>query len=48
VVDLCHLTSAIVAKTPPIGEVIGGGIVLKAIWRRNLKELKALVEASPK
>jgi len=32
----------------PIGEVIGGGIVLKAIWRRNLKKLKALVEASPK
>lgn len=28
----------------PIGEVIGGNIVMKAIWRRNLKKLKALVE----
>ena len=28
----------------PIGEVIGGNIVMKAIWRRNLKKLKSLVE----
>ena len=28
----------------PVGEVIGGNIVMKAIWRRNLKKLKALVE----
>ena len=28
----------------PIGEVIGGNVVMKAIWRRNLKKLKALVE----
>jgi hypothetical protein len=28
----------------PIGEVIGGNIVMKAIWRRNLKKLQALVE----
>jgi hypothetical protein len=28
----------------PIGEVIGGNIVMKAIWRRNLKKLRALVE----
>ena len=28
----------------PIGEVVGGNIVMKAIWRRNLKKLKALVE----
>ena len=28
----------------PIGEVIGGNIVMKAIWRRTLKKLKALVE----
>lgn len=28
----------------PIGEFIGGNIVMKAIWRRNLKKLKALVE----
>lgn len=27
-----------------IGEVIGGNIVLKAIWRRNLKGLKRLIE----
>ena len=27
-----------------VGEVIGGNIVMKAIWRRNLKKLKALVE----
>ena len=28
----------------PVGEVIGGNIVMKAIWRRNLKKLQALVE----
>lgn len=28
----------------PIGEVVGGNIVMKAIWRRNLKKLQALVE----
>ena len=28
-----------------IGEVIGGGLVMKAIWRRNLKKLKKLVES---
>lgn len=31
----------------PIGELIGGQIVLKAIWRRNLRNLKRLVEAAP-
>lgn len=28
----------------PIGAAVGGQIVMKAIWRRNLKELKKLVE----
>ena len=28
----------------PIGAFIGGQIVMKAIWRRNLRELKKLVE----
>ena len=28
-----------------IGEVIGGKIVMRAIWRRNLTKLKALVDA---
>jgi len=28
-----------------LGEIVGGNIVMKAIWRRNLKGLKALVEA---
>ena len=28
-----------------LGEVIGANFVMKAIWRRNLKGLKALVEA---
>ncbi len=28
-----------------LGELIGGNIVMKAIWRRNLKGLKHLVEA---
>ena len=28
----------------PIGEVIGGQLVMKAIWRRNLKKLRQLVE----
>lgn len=26
----------------PIGEVIGGSLVMKTIWRRNLKKLRAL------
>jgi hypothetical protein len=30
----------------PIGEVIGGNLVMKAIWRRNLKSLKRLVDSS--
>lgn len=29
-----------------LGEIVGGQIVLKAIWRRNLKALKRLVEAA--
>lgn len=29
----------------PIGALIGGQIVMKAIWRRNLKALKKLVES---
>ena len=28
----------------PIGAYLGGQIVMKAIWRRNLRELKKLVE----
>lgn len=28
-----------------LGEIIGGGLVMKAIWRRNLKKLKTLVES---
>ena len=28
-----------------LGELVGGQVVMKAIWRRNLKELKKLVEA---
>jgi carbon monoxide dehydrogenase subunit G len=28
----------------PIGAFVGGQIVMKAIWRRNLRELKKLVE----
>jgi hypothetical protein len=28
-----------------IGEVVGGRVVMGAIWRRNLKRLKTLVEA---
>jgi carbon monoxide dehydrogenase subunit G len=28
-----------------IGEVVGGQVVMKAIWRRNLKALRALVDA---
>lgn len=27
-----------------LGEIVGGGLVMKAIWRRNLKKLKTLVE----
>jgi uncharacterized protein YndB with AHSA1/START domain len=29
-----------------LGEVVGGQLVLKAIWRRNLRSLKRLVERS--
>lgn len=29
-----------------IGEVIGGKIVMRAIWRRNLRELRKIVEKS--
>lgn len=29
----------------PLGEIVGGGLVMKAIWRRNLKKLKTLVES---
>lgn len=28
-----------------IGETVGGGLVMKAIWRRNLRELRRLVES---
>lgn len=28
-----------------LGEIVGGGLVMKAIWRRNLKKLKSLVES---
>ena len=28
-----------------LGELIGGNVVMKAIWRRNLRGLKALVES---
>lgn len=28
-----------------LGEMVGGGLVMKAIWRRNLKRLAALVAA---
>ncbi len=31
----------------PIGAYIGGKIVLRAIWQRNLRGLKRLVEESP-
>ena len=30
----------------PIGALVGGQIVMKAIWRRNLRALKSIVEAS--
>lgn len=30
----------------PIGAIVGGQIVMKAIWRRNLRELKKLVETA--
>jgi hypothetical protein len=30
----------------PLGELFGGRIVLRAIWRRNLKRLRELVEQS--
>ncbi len=29
-----------------IGEVIGGQVVMKAIWRRNLRKLKTVVEGA--
>ena len=29
------------------GEAVGGRLVLRAIWRRNLRRLKRLVETSP-
>jgi hypothetical protein len=29
-----------------LGALVGGQIVKKAIWRRNLRELKKLVEAA--
>lgn len=28
-----------------LGELVGGAVVMKAIWRRNLRSLKRLVEA---
>ncbi|MGA0878410.1 MAG: SRPBCC family protein [Ilumatobacteraceae bacterium] len=28
-----------------LGEIVGGGLIMKAIWRRNLKKLKSLVES---
>lgn len=30
----------------PVGAIVGGQLVMKAIWRRNLKKLKQIVEAS--
>ncbi len=30
----------------PIGEIVGGNLVMKAIWRRNLKSLKRLVDSA--
>lgn len=30
----------------PIGAIVGGQIVMKAIWRRNLRKLKKIVEAA--
>ena len=30
----------------PLGALIGGQVVMKAIWRRNLRKLKKLVEAA--
>ncbi len=30
-----------------LGELVGGQLVMKAIWRRNLRELRRLVEATP-
>jgi hypothetical protein len=29
----------------PVGAIVGGQLVMKAIWRRNLKKLKAIVES---
>lgn len=30
----------------PLGALVGGQIVMKAIWRRNLRKLKKLIEAA--
>lgn len=30
----------------PLGALVGGQVVMKAIWRRNLRKLKSLVEAA--
>ena len=30
----------------PLGALVGGQVVMKAIWRRNLRKLKQLVEAA--
>jgi hypothetical protein len=30
----------------PLGALIGGRVALAPIWRRNLRELRALVEAA--
>jgi uncharacterized protein YndB with AHSA1/START domain len=30
----------------PLGALIGGQVVMKAIWRRNLRELKKIVDAA--
>ena len=29
----------------PLAGIVGGQVVMKAIWRRNLRELKKIVEA---
>jgi hypothetical protein len=30
----------------PLGALVGGQVVMKAIWRRNLRKLKAIVDAA--
>jgi hypothetical protein len=30
----------------PLGALVGGQIVMKAIWRRNLRELKKIIESA--